>query len=217
MEDLTRLSVDEFLNQTAARTPTPGGGAVAALAASLACAQARMVAAYSIYKATSHEDRAAIDRLGEQLYRADLLLRAMISRDAAAYEAMTAAAKAARAAGAGDASTKAAHQKAVLDAAGVPVQIAALAANVLAILDAFKALSNRHLVSDLGIAAVLAESAARCARWTIAVNAPQIDDQALRDKILTEGERTELHCEGRLASIEAYVAARLQESAAPSR
>ncbi len=47
MDDLTKLTVESFLDEVADRTPTPGGGAVSALAGALACAMARMVAAYS--------------------------------------------------------------------------------------------------------------------------------------------------------------------------
>ena len=96
MDDLAGLSIDEFLNRVADRTPTPGGGAVAGLAGALACAMGRMVAAYSLRKDAAAPVREQVESVAGQLAVADQLLRGLISRDGAAYAAMTEARKAVR-------------------------------------------------------------------------------------------------------------------------
>ena len=132
--ELTKQIVDDLLDHVAQRAPTPGGGSVAALAGALACALGRMVAAYSVTNKTSPQDRKNIESVMGKLRSADELMRALITQDAVAYRAMTAAAKVARE----DPALAPRHQEAVLSAIGVPMEIAAIAANALSIMDAFK-------------------------------------------------------------------------------
>ncbi len=80
MDDLTKLGIDEFLDRTADRTPTPGGGSVTAAAGAHACALARMVAAFSTGKKTAPPVRTQVEETARRLHRADQLLRALITR-----------------------------------------------------------------------------------------------------------------------------------------
>ena len=93
MDDLTKQSVDEFLDAVAQRTPTPGGGSVAGAAGALACALARMVAAYSIRKNTDQSVRDRTENVLDRLRRAEEILRSLVTQDTVAYAGMSAAAK----------------------------------------------------------------------------------------------------------------------------
>ena len=210
MNDFTQLNVEEFLNRLADRNPTPGGGSVTALSGSLACALARMVVAYSVSTKTDADARKRIEQVRSKLHRADELLRALITEDAVRYTRMTEAAKAAKA----DPSSKPAHQEAVLAAIAVPMEVAALASNVLDILDDFSAHANQYLLSDLGVAAVLAEATACAARYTVRVNVRRLADAQARSKINSEIERIVQHCARKCEFIETYVRGRLQDDLA---
>lgn len=177
----------------------------------MACALGQMVAEYSVRKDTQADDKAAIEAAALQLHRLDRILRDLISEDARAYERMTAAGKALRAQ-AGDEKLKAEHQAAVLAAAAIPMEMAATASTALAALDSFKHLASPYLLSDLGIAASLADATARSARYTLRANAPQLADSAGREKLLNNIDRMLLHCASHLASIEAFVNHRTMES-----
>ncbi|MFQ5591720.1 MAG: cyclodeaminase/cyclohydrolase family protein [Phycisphaerae bacterium] len=205
MDDLTTLSISEFLEKVAERTPTPGGGAVAALAGALSCAMAHMVASYSAGKRTEADAQAEVDDVRDKLHGADELMRALITADGSAYMAMTRAA--------GDAKTSAAaqrtYQDAVMRAIGVPMEMAALACSTLSTLGAFKESASRFMLSDLGVAAVLAAAAARAAVLSVRVNAREISDVTLREKIIADADDIVARCTGHLDSIEAYVGARL--------
>ena len=91
--DFAELSLDEFLDQLADRTPAPGGGGITAAAGALATAMARMVAAYSITKKTPPENQKKIEQAARKLHSDDQILRALITQDAVAYVQMTEAAK----------------------------------------------------------------------------------------------------------------------------
>ncbi len=205
MNDLTELGVEQFLDQTAARTPTPGGGGVTALAGALACAMGRMVASYSVGKKTEPAVAEQVQQVALQLERADQLLRGLITKDAEAYTAMTDAAKAARA----DASKRGAHQDAILAAIAVPMEMAAVSSSALTTMDELKAIASKYLISDLGVAAVLADATARASRYSVLINLGDISDEAAAGKISNEIDAIIEHCGAHRRSIEAFVGERL--------
>ncbi len=206
MEDFTRLNVNEFLDKIADRTPTPGGGAVAAATGALACALAKMVTNYSVGKKTEEGMRKRIEELAIHLHRTDAILRALITQDAIAYKQMTQAAKSAKK----DPSKQGDFQKAILSAIGVPMETAATASNALATMDAFKTLASRYLLSDLGVAAVLAEAAARAAAYSVRINLHELTDPSQKTRIASEIDTIIAHCRDKRDAIEAYVNGQLE-------
>ena len=202
MEDFASLSVHEFLGATAKRIPVPGGGAVAALSGALSSAMARMVAAYSIGKNTSEQVRPKIEEVSKRLSRADHLFRALMTQDAEAYASMTAAAKARREE---SESGSKAYQDAVLAAIGVPMEMAALAADTLETLDSFKTMASRHLISDLGVASVLAEATAQAAAYSVRINLRELAASDLRLKIEADLDKTLDRCTAGRDSLERFV------------
>ena len=213
MDELTKLSLETFLDQTAERSPTPGGGGVTGAVGALGCALARMVAGYSVGKKTDTAVAEQVTTAADRLHRSDELLRALITQDALVYEAMTAAGKAARA----DASKRAVYQEAVLLALAVPMEMAAVAVQSLATMDEFKSLANRYLLSDLGIAAVLADATTRAARYTVHINAGELDDAAQRAKVLADVDAMVAHGERHRASVETFVRERLEATEPSNR
>jgi formiminotetrahydrofolate cyclodeaminase len=213
MDDFTALPIDDFLDQVAGRTPTPGGGSVTAAAGALSCALARMVAAYSVPKKADLPVRPQVESAADRCDHADKLLRGLIIQDAEAYERMTTAAKAARE----DASARAAHQEAVLAAISVPMEMAALASDVLIIMDEFKAAASWYLLSDLGVAAVLAQATARAAWYSVRVNVRELTDTTLRTRVMADIDQTVDRCAPPTESIESFVRVHLEGKASPSR
>lgn len=213
MEDLTKLSLDTFLDRTADRTPAPGGGSVTGLAGALACALARMVVAYSGGKKTQPDVQTRVEKTAVFLHRADQLLRELITQDATAYANMTAAERSAKE----DSSAEPAHQDAVLSAVAVPMEIAAIASNALSRMNEFKAVAGRALLSDLAVAAILSDATARAARYTVQINARELGDVSKRTKLLSDIDDVLEHCARHRESIEAYVRDHLERDAPPSR
>lgn len=213
MDDLTKLSLENFLDRTADRTPTPGGGGVTGAGGALACALARMVTAYSAGKNTEPDDRARLETTAGLLHRADHLLRALITQDAAVYTNMTEAAKITK----DNPSSRAAYYDAVLAAVAVPMEMAAIASSVLTTMDACKNVISRYLLSDLAIVAVLADATARAARYTVQVNARELRDIAERAKFLSDSDDILEHCARHRDSIETYVRGHLENTAPTSR
>lgn len=206
MEDLADLTINNFLDRLADRTPTPGGGGAAGLGGALACAMARMVAAYSISRKTKPVVKERVETFAGKLKVADQLLRALITEDATAYTRMATAAKADREAPTG----RAPYDEAILKAISVPMEMGALASNALAAMDDFKAVASRYLLSDLGVAAVLAEATVRAAEYSVRINAGELTDPAARSRVLSEIEQNVTHAARHRESIEVFVRGNLE-------
>ena len=208
MQDHTHWTVDDFLDRVAARTPTPGGGGVTGLAGALSCAMARMVAAFSVKKSTPEADRAEVERFAGELARADGLMRALITRDAMVYERMVDSARRLRE----DPSHAKAHQDTVLEAIGVPMQMAATVHAALVVMDHLKDRANPMILSDLAIAATLAEAVARSAEFTVAANIADVADATVRERIRHDVMAIETHCRSVADRVVDFVRDRLDKN-----
>lgn len=157
---MSPVELPAFINALAQRTPTPGGGAAAGIAAALGCAAGAMAARY-----TTGPKWAAVSEQAQIL--ADLLDRSasdcqrLANEDAAAYAAVGAARKA----GSGVAEAEA-------EAAAIPAELLAVCAmNATALAD-FMPRCNPHLVSDVKVAIHLLAGAGRAAWQTLVINRP---------------------------------------------
>ncbi|GMU23400.1 MAG: hypothetical protein AMXMBFR13_34780 [Phycisphaerae bacterium] len=159
--DYLALPFQKFLDDTAARTPSPGGGSVSASVGALAAALARMAIEYTAgnKKYVAHEER--LQQLREELRRAQEMFGQLMREDMAAYERYAAARKS------GDAQEL---ERAIATAVAVPMEIVVLAGAVTARLDEIKAFTNPRLYGDLQAAAVLAHSAAMAAATSVRSN-----------------------------------------------
>jgi methenyltetrahydrofolate cyclohydrolase len=141
-----------FLEEVAARTSAPGGGAVAAVVTAIAAALAEMAAQFS----SKHWDDAgdAAARARELRERVAPLAQA----DAEAYEAVIAARG-----GPG-------YDEALSRAADIPLAIAEAAADLAELAAEVAAQGNPNLCGDAVTAALLAEASARAAANLVQIN-----------------------------------------------
>jgi len=199
-DDMLGASVTEFLDGLAARTPTPGGGSVAALAGALFCAMARMVVAYS------KSDAGRVSVFADRLEKADKMLRTLIAEDIAAYEALSAASREAKK----DPAAADRKQQALIAASLVPMEMAATATTALATMDEFKSMAGRHLLSDLGVAAVIGRACVQAAAYSVRVNAIAMAEADHARQMMAETERLIARATELCTSVEAFVAQALK-------
>jgi glutamate formiminotransferase/formiminotetrahydrofolate cyclodeaminase len=185
-----------FLDAVAARQPTPGGGSVAAAAGALAAAMARMVAAYSPGGGAGADAVAAVRGAAEELAEADRMLRRLVNEDAAAYQFY---ANARKSAAAGE------RERATALALAVPMETVAVGCAVLRTLDRCKEAWNRNLISDLGVAAVLAEACVRAAAYNVRINLKLSPEADPRGEIEREMQELLDHAGALLSSVSEFV------------
>jgi formiminotetrahydrofolate cyclodeaminase len=161
-----------FVADVAAKSPAPGGGAVAAVAGALAAALAAMTCAFTQgkkkYVAVEPEVVAAIVQLQEWIDR----LRALMDADAEAFVALTPFLKLNAEERAGRADVRAAVDAAI----AVPAEVGGIAVDLLRKTARLVEITNPLLISDLGIAGALAHATATAARFNVLVNLPLLDD-----------------------------------------
>jgi methenyltetrahydrofolate cyclohydrolase len=174
-------TIGGFLDQLAANTPAPGGGAVAALHAAEAAALIGMVARYSAGPRYAAE-APAIERVRSE----SDLLRAectdLIAADAAAFGSVAAAYASPKETAEQKAARSAAIAAALITAAGPPAAVIAAAARLLDLAEALRAIGNRSVLSDVAAAAEAIRAAAATAQVNVEVNLAGMTDAAAREQ-----------------------------------
>jgi len=173
---IEQQTITAFLNDLAAKSPAPGGGAVSALTGALAAALARMVVNYSIGK----KSLVAFDDLHRQSLQQLETLGAkamdLAEADAMAYARLNELWKLDK----GDPQRVNEFPGAVQAAIDAPMAMLATSIELLHHMNDLVAATNKLLASDLAIAAILAETAARAAAWNVRINLPQVEDAGRR-------------------------------------
>ena len=178
-----------FLEAVAAKTPTPGGGSVAALAGALAAALASMVGRLTASRRKYAEVKEAMAEMIVQAEKLRAALTRRMEEDSAAFEAVMRAYKMPKSNEAEQAARAAAIHEAMVHAAEVPLATArdALAAMELAHLAASK--GNVNAVTDAATAAWMAMAAIQGAALNVRINAASVEDEGLRRQWLGELDR----------------------------
>jgi glutamate formiminotransferase / formiminotetrahydrofolate cyclodeaminase len=164
---LQNLSVLEFLEKVAARTPTPGGGSVAAVAGAMGAALGEMVVAYST--PSKQTPTASLAALARELTEGRGTFLELANADTDAYEAVRTARRE-RKAKPEDSAVQGAFVDALRHAAEVPLDTARLARRLQSRLEAHREETNAALGSDLVSGLALLRAAADSALANVSIN-----------------------------------------------
>jgi formiminotetrahydrofolate cyclodeaminase len=188
-----------FSDALASNAPVPGGGSASAVAASLAASLLVMVARlstdrprYAAYAATHERAIAA----GEAARHRFLELA---DEDATAYAAFGAARKLPKDTPELEEVRSAAIRLAAQRAAEVPLEVVRHCEALVQVIESLTGRSNVNAASDLDVAALLAQAAARGAGANVIINLPSVEDAGYTGTALAD-------LEGWLHEIEAIVA-----------
>lgn len=192
------LQLDALLEAIGGKTPTPGGGAAAAITAALGAALARMVVEFSVGRKSlaAHDalHREAIEGLRDMANRCVELAR----QDAAAYGRLNALWKLPE----DDPQRKQDWDAAVEGAIDVPRRIMDVGTQSLDLMGRLVGTTNAMLRSDLAIAAILGEAAVRAGLWNVRINLPLVRDRERAATIGAAAEGQAREARGRAGEIE---------------
>src|SRR5437762_8328394 len=167
-----RAGIEPFVEQLAAPTATPGGGSAAATSGAMAAGLATMVASMSRgKKAYVQHERELSDGIA-RLSQLREELKAAIDADAASYDAVMKAYKAAKQSADADGLIDVALKQAT----SVPLGVAERAREVANITENLKPMTNPNMKSDLITAAALARAAIEGALANVEINLESLKD-----------------------------------------
>ena len=169
--NLGEMTVAGFLESLASKSPTPGGGAAAAVTLAQAAALGSMVIAYTHGKAKWSAHSALHDHAAAFLQQVRLEALALADRDASAYRALNALWGIPRE----ERSRDPRWSPALDEAIAAPSAIADLACATIVMLARLDGRTSALLASDLRIARLLADAALEAALANVEVNVPMLE------------------------------------------
>ena len=181
--DWRAISVSQYLDELAAATPVPGGGAVAGVTLAQANALGSMVVGYAIGKPKFAAHDAAHRTAHASFERGRQCALELANEDARAYARLNALWKLPK-----DAPERSGFAEAVRGAIAAPEATLLLAQGTLECLAALVGTTSASLASDLRIAIDLAALGARAAQENVRINLPSIADEAERSAIAARTE-----------------------------
>lgn len=177
MDNLMKLSCEEFLEKLASKEPVPGGGGAAALGGAIGAALASMVANLTLGK----EKFLAVESEMLRLAAASEYLRQgllqLAQEDASVFEAFMNCYKMPKVTDAEKALRQAKIQEAAKMAAEIPLKIGEKSLAVLLLAAEAAELGNPAVITDAAVAALMARAAVRSAVYNVKINLNLINDR----------------------------------------
>jgi len=189
----------EYLDAAAAGTPTPGGGSVSALAGALGTTMASMAANFTIGKKKFKDVEQEAMAIASSMEKLRARLTDAMQKDTEAYSEVGAAYAMPKLTAEERSARAGAIQKALRTAMGPPLEVVRASLEALRLARRLADIANPNLITDVGVAAILLEAAAKGAYLNVVVNLAGLDDAELV-------RRTSSECTEALAE-----AARLQK------
>jgi glutamate formiminotransferase/formiminotetrahydrofolate cyclodeaminase len=186
---LTGMKVDDFTNLLSTDAPAPGGGSVAALCGALSGALTSMVAALTHGKKGYEDALDEADEIGVAGQRLKDEFLADVDRDTEAFNRVMDAMRMPKKTDEDNAAREAALETANKEATLVPLNVLRRTWEAAELARQVVEKGNKNSVSDAGVAALTARTAAEGAYLNVTINLPGIADEKFRADTSEEAER----------------------------
>lgn len=172
-----RESVKDFVAEVATGEPTPGGGAVAAHAASLGAALGEMIAHLTEGREKFKDVQTDIKDVLAELTPLRARLARAATKDAASFDRVMEARRLSQATEDERRARANRLEEALKGAATIPLEVAGVAVQVLELLETLSEIGNPNALSDAATGAQLILAATTSARYNVLVNTADIEDE----------------------------------------
>jgi glutamate formiminotransferase/formiminotetrahydrofolate cyclodeaminase len=173
---LIQMTLAQFADTTASEAPAPGGGSIAAYAGALGAALATMVANLSAHKRGWDDRWEEFSAHAEKGLTLQDKLMQLVDRDTAAFDAIMAAYGMPKATEAQQSQRHQAIQDATRNAIDIPMQVAQLAHEGLAMAADMANDGNPNSVTDAGVGAMCLRTAVLGAVLNARINCGDLED-----------------------------------------
>jgi len=192
---LKELKITDFLDKLASKSPTPGGGSVAALSGGLSISLVSMVCNLTLgkknYEGVEEQTREIL--VNSERIRGEFTK--LVDLDAEAFQEIMDAYKLPKSDETEKKIRSEAIQAALRKATQVPLRTMELSVETLALAKECANIGNKNVVSDAGVAGSLAAATMESAWFNVQININSIKDQSFTEgieeraqKLLDEGD-----------------------------
>ncbi|MFO8145094.1 MAG: glutamate formimidoyltransferase [Candidatus Syntrophosphaera sp.] len=209
-DSLCSMKLDSFTDLLSTDAPAPGGGSVAALCAALSGALSAMVSNLTIGKKGYEDAQEKVLKLAPQ--GQDIKLRAMqcIDDDTDAFNAMMDAMRLPKKTDEDkkhrDEMIEKTTQKAIL----VPLRTMEISLQALEVAAQVVEVGNANALSDAGVAALTALTAAKAANYNILINLAGVKEEKFITEVKERSASLIGQCEDLAAGVQAFLADRFE-------
>ena len=169
----------KYLDEAASGASTPGGGSVAALAGALGAALTSMVCNFTVGKKKYKDVEEEVAQILSEAEKLRGKLLELMVEDTRVYGQVSAAYGMPRDTPEEKEARSEAIQSALKAAMGAPLEAAICCHKILKLNEPLVEKGNQNLISDVGVAVLLAESAMRSAILNVEINLSYIKDEKL--------------------------------------
>jgi len=184
---LIQMSLTAFSNETASESPAPGGGSISAYVGSLGAALSTMVANLSSHKRGWDDRWEEFSADAEKGQSIKDRLNHLVDEDTQAFNAIITAFRMPKSNAQEKEARAAAIEAATKFAIEVPYQILKTSMEIFPLAMDMVERGNPNSVTDAGVGALCARTAAHGAFMNMKVNAADLKDQHYATKVLEEG------------------------------
>jgi len=177
--------VSNFLDELASNSPTPGGGSVAALAGVLGAALISMVGNLTIGKKKYKDVEGDIKKIINSSEKLRYELSQLIEEDVKVFNNFMATYKMPKETEEEKKIRADMIQESLIEAAKVPLRVAYKCLDILSLSKEVAEKGNINVVSDAGVAALMAEAALESAILNVKINLRMIKDEKVRNKLFS--------------------------------
>lgn len=210
-EQILDLPIRQMLNELASKAPTPGGGSIAALTGAMAAGLLTMVCDLTIGKKAYVEFEPQAISLREQAEAQRAELESLAQADIDVFNNLMAAYKLPKTTDADAATRRAAIQNVTRQATEVPLRVARASAALLPLCRPLAEGGSRNAISDVGVAALLIQSAIPSAILNVDINLATLEDKLFVNETRAQLEDLTAGVNDEIADVLKIVRARIAE------
>jgi len=189
--------VSNFLDELASNSPTPGGGSVAALAGALGAGLISMVGNLTVGKKKYEDLEEDIKKMVSFSEKLRYELSQLIEEDVKVFNNFMATYKMLKETEDEKKVRAEKIQESLIEAAKVPLKVAYKCLDILSLSKEVAEKGNINVVSDAGVAVLMAEAALRSAILNVKINLKMIKDEKIREELSSSIKEILLKGKGR--------------------
>lgn len=186
MSDIFDASLREVLKTSASDAPTPGGGSVSAMVGSFGVAMVSMVGNLTTGKEKYKDVEPQVQAILEKTNKLMARLEELVKEDMQVFGKFMDALKMPKDTEEQKAQRAKLMQEALKAATDTPMEIARVCLEGLELAEELSSIGNKGAISDVGVAAYVAEAALNSVLLSVDINIPSIKDEEYVERIQAE-------------------------------